>query len=153
MHHTAEKHLLGRRMENSYCIFWSENCIVKCNKICEDWSQILWHTGAIGRDRLSWAISSVANVAAEKVLAWKLLSPLALWSEHPAPAPSSYRKLNWGCLYFKRHTGTGQKNSQYISKGPYKSFKHRRPGNNANKDEWICVTSWEGPLPFDNGYV
>lgn len=46
MHYIAEKHLLGRRMENSYYTHWLDNYIVKCNKICEESSQILWHSGA-----------------------------------------------------------------------------------------------------------
>jgi len=46
MHYIAEKHLVRRRLENSYYRRWLDNSIVKCNKICEDSSQILWHIGA-----------------------------------------------------------------------------------------------------------
>lgn len=46
MHYIAEKHLLGRRMENSYYTCWLDNYIVIRNKICEDSGQILCHIGA-----------------------------------------------------------------------------------------------------------
>lgn len=98
MHYIAEKHLLGRRMENSSHTHWLDNYIVKCNKICADSSRVPWHTGAsppsAATGSPSWIISHGVSVPGEKGWAGKLFFLYVCCSAHTAPALRSYSKPN-----------------------------------------------------------